>query len=560
MKLPKNYVAVHRMPPAKNLFAHELALATGLFLVLISVFFEAAIIRELSVWQHILILAVFCCGTLLGGIFTWIVFLFVLLGYSAVIPDQGLWRTLFEYAVWYLIGYISGYALGQFYNYLVYFYLLYLGKDKPKISFVYNQERTVNIIKSPVQDEDTFNEMDEDFRNRRHKQYDLESVPQQPYTILFIANPRLKHGRDYQPDPILKDKKLFYRMVDQALKSFEDDELLGNDEIWSRLRVITVFPPQALRLTKNDFSDLNLADGFEGTFTISNVIIDNILSPQEGMFDSVKKILLKLAEQSASLPQKTNKLIKELIPPENEGADAEVKCGIDVIFVLSASKKYTRSSAVFSDYPDIFSDDINSNNGQNYTLQINPEKPAYQKVVLPKLYNDAEESTFSPERILQHEYFCRVPGRVAINVLSARQKTFIHEFAHAMSSAVNGAIADEYADNINVQGEDHKNYVHHELFYINRRERQNPDRARGEYIPVPKRFMIFNGSQYYSDLCHPSARENWRGYFPETIDPTIPCIMDRSAGCYRFDKLITSFMYDRLSAKLNRQKIGGQNA
>ena len=343
-------------------------------------------------------------------------------------------------------------------------------------------------------------------------------------------------------------------MVDQALKSFEDDELLGNYEILSRLRIITVFPPKDLQPADGDYSELNLVDGFEGTIHISNVLIDNILSPQAGMFGRVKKILSQLTSDHNTLPQNVKTLLNGLVSLQNGADAAEQNCGIDIIYVLSASKKYTRSSAVFSDFPDLFEGTpVGNNGGQGYSVQINPEKPDIQKVVMPRAYNQATAHKQGAAKQMMHEDFCKVPGRVAVNVLSARQKTFIHEFAHAMSSALNGAIADEYADNIQVQGANRENYVHHEIFYINRRERQDPDPVNGEYIPVPQRFMLFNSTQYLSDLTHPSAKENWRGYFPERIDPTIPCIMDRSAGRYRFDKLISAFIYDRLSAKFNRK-------
>ena len=43
-----------------------------------------------------------------------------------------------------------------------------------------------------------------------------------------------------------------------------------------------------------------------------------------------------------------------------------------------------------------------------------------------------------------HDYYTNHPGRVALNVLEASSKTYVHEFAHAMSSNIHGAIVDEY--------------------------------------------------------------------------------------------------------------------
>jgi len=191
-----------------------------------------------------------------------------------------------------------------------------------------------------------------------------------------------------------------------------------------------------------------------------------------------------------------------------------------------------------------------------------------------------------------HDKYAIVPGRVALNVLGANAHTYIHEFGHAMSSAINGAIVDEYFDKYHIlkAGDDEKrkslsspefeskeetSTVADEMpeplktgglynlddiflegdvrtpFYINRLEREQSE--NGMVKPIPKIFVRYNKIKiYYSDLAHPSSEENWEGYFPERQSSSECCTMDRDYGRYRFDKLLSDFMYDRLVTKVNR--------
>ena len=86
-------------------------------------------------------------------------------------------------------------------------------------------------------------------------------------------------------------------------------------------------------------------------------------------------------------------------------------------------------------------------------------------------------------------------------------------------------------------------------FYINRINRNKNKKI----VPVHRIFAKYNGNIYYSDRDHPSAREDWLGYFPERKNSFTACIMDRNYGAYRYDDLISNFMYDRLMAKINRK-------
>ncbi len=141
-----------------------------------------------------------------------------------------------------------------------------------------------------------------------------------------------------------------------------------------------------------------------------------------------------------------------------------------------------------------------------------------------------------------------------MNVLGATQKTFIHEFAHAMSHAENGAIVDEYYDEgvlfLDSSGKPEKGKKPiSTMFSVNRL-----NKSAGT-VPVPKIFCNYHESSaekfvYASDRNHPSAQENWSGFYPERKESDVYCTMDRRYGRYQFDKLIADYMYDRLLHKI----------
>ena len=113
---------------------------------------------------------------------------------------------------------------------------------------------------------------------------------------------------------------------------------------------------------------------------------------------------------------------------------------------------------------------------------------------------------------------------------------------------MNGAITDEYADVLELKNTEDIE----KPFYVNRLERTK--QPNGKFDPVLKKFAKYNEAVFHSDLDHPTAKENWLGYFPQPDDPHSSCIMDRFTNNYRFDEMIGNFMYDRLVAKLNRPK------
>jgi len=430
----------------------------------------------------------------------------------------------------------------------VFLYLTICEKKQNKISFTYDQNQSVNIIRSPIETElqqpEARNRIME---NLAENAVDYENTVK-PYTIVFIANPVLRDSRsprNFRRDPIIDDPTLFYRSVDNALKSFESDEILGNKAILKRIRVMTVFND-----TLENKEEFNLADRFPNTLTIDDLTVSDVLSPQPKMIGNTREIIHN------SLTD-TNRSTIEAILGSPEVSSDTVNSQIDLIFALSASADYTRSSALFTD----FNDDMvgaceNIPPEKAYTVEVNPDDPeilstAY-RTAIEEFLNTARAT--STENSAEESNYTKCPGRVAINVLECRQKTYIHEFAHAMSSYVNGAITDEYTDNIMISAPPGTTLPTEDIFYINKLGKADPPPAKfRNFVPTPVRFMKFNSNQYYSDLSHPSATETWTGYFPERIEPADPCTMDRSASRYRFDKLISAFIYNKLTARFNRR-------
>ena len=229
-----------------------------------------------------------------------------------------------------------------------------------------------------------------------------------------------------------------------------------------------------------------------------------------------------------------------------------------MIYALTASPTHDRSTARYSDF-------VEAEKGEVALCPVAPaDMPglAFDFAPDPDGTNGtngkkgAEITTTAcphTEDRCKHEHYTWQPGRIALNVLSARSKTYVHEFAHAMSSAIHGAIVDEYADVFYVAKKIDKLpelSAYTPPFYINRIERSSKD--DGTFIPVHPVFAKYNGMTFYSDRNHPSAEEGWLGYFPERFCCSTPCTMDRSLGRYHFDKLISTFMYERICAKLNR--------
>lgn len=401
--------------------------------------------------------------------------------------------------------------------------------------------------------------VEQKLEKKKHKLYDfdLDEAPTSPYTILFAANPYIRpkgveedeHNK-FKPDLIMKLPDLFYHSVDRALRSLESDEVVGNPEIWSRIRVVTIFDDEKDRAKNGtNLPENALLEEYQlgGELIIDGKAPDNLIDPMQKMTDRISEMLRKLPD----------------IYLESNGENKKGKKSafglnhIDVIFGMSAYLSHDRCTAHYTDFDENEGRTRGKHiNGKDFTY--NPD-PHGEKYFEGNGHSVNIENTFAnnggtdPDTPFKHEYFAKTPGRIALNVFGANQKTFIHEFAHAMSSAINGAITDEYADVFQLRTARSPGGTNeYAPFYVNRIERKKKD--NGEFVPVHKVFAKLNNVVFHSDLDHPSIRENWLGYFPERNSAGLSCVMDRYTGWYRFDQLISNFMYDRLVAKLNRKK------
>lgn len=544
-------VQVRRMPPRKVLRAHLLGLSNGLFAALLVIVFwmifndlclvveefcevfidstlifkDPADLNGLS-WIFIaLYVIIFALGSRSLGAF-FVIFIALNAIFADISrtssPEWWLWVTMSQ---WYIAGYLFGAIFATLYNDLVFLHLITIRRDLVKIAFAFDPAKILNIIKSPIKDEVTV-PVD---RKRRLYDYKPDPVPDHPYTIAFIANPNVLHrDNSLVHDPIIDNLELFLRSVDRALFSLETDEVLGRPEIWSRVRVVVIFDPYLADRCASNYTMLQASrDGA----VLDGEAAENLLDPREEMSAIYKDIL----DSQSVRAQHTSDLLTAL---KNE---------TDVIFAMSASAEYDRSTAHYADWVEsLQSDPKRTRDGKDFIYDPDPntEYPKGDEISVATC-NDDHRFT------CRHEYYSCFPGRIALNVLGASLKTHIHEFGHAMSCAFHGAIVDEYADifevkDVEITDPDPPSNP----FYVNRIDR-NVDENRG-LISVHRVFAQYNGVEYFSDLYHPSGEENWIGYFPARESLLGTCTMDRNYSIHQFDKLISVFMYDRLVAKINR--------
>ncbi|MGH1364229.1 MAG: hypothetical protein ACRBF0_11790 [Calditrichia bacterium] len=445
-----------------------------------------------------------------------------------------------------------------------------------------------------------------------------EGIGEKPYTIAFVANPFLLVPQEdgtnaVQIDPIMAKKELFHQVVVRCLRSFANNGLLRQPEIFNRLRLVIYFDPNIeLDILRNRPVTLNadeaLCIGYDPS--IIGPIIDT-----EKIYSYVKERITSYC---------------------------------DVVYMISASDIYTRSSARFTQ-------EETMSEGVNYNFTFTPDT-----------------SVFETRR---HAWCAKVPGVVALSAWDDRLKTPVHEFAHAMSSVENGAIDDEYIDDtfaslthrinkqyrvgyilndaaieqlrkhapaivgtlmplkdrpfadriafldklkvvlseeelnqyldvileyaffrpvffltetsiakivnaIDVESDKDKvraatvrmkgkRFYSRSLFYrefakeISNRNlfmRYRSLVARFSHFqnyPVPHVFAHYKlaGSEmktYYSDRNRSDKEMSWRSFSPERSSTRLSCIMDIAVYGYRFDKLLFDWMYDRLYVKMNR--------
>ncbi len=663
---PSDIVVVRRLPSRKVLQAHLLGLTFALLVALLFLCFNyISLTLELPWYAPLLIGLVIIAGTYFGGPFVFIVLLLqltilvlnptagllwyvplligliilagaiiggpfvlivVLLQFAILVlsPKTGeLIKAMMPLAQWYLVGYAFGFVFAILYNDLIYLYLITFCKDRVKIAFAFDFDKKINIIKSPRQKEELAfqrlldrktDKQKERFRRRKAYNYDIDYPDDKnPYTIVFVANPwilknnedKVKHeefikeANNYDPDPIMKNRELFLQSIDRALYSFQRDEVLGRHEIWSRVRIVAIFD-KSLAKPNASGVDFGMLQPYPNILEIDGEIAENLLDPMEEMQKNFQSIVEMGTEKSTGLLKKTLD---------------EIKKKTDVIFAMSASTKYTRSTAHFSDWiesgrryeliqssldylsskgvPGEVKDKLQNLLGRSFKGKDNfisaieavlgdTDKRQYEDVICEstekvQILVDGKKFQYTPDPISQnpkgnnikiashlkvndfnskHDDFANYPGRVALNVLKANTKTLIHEFAHAMSSAYRGAIVDEYFDSIEVSNSTSqstkKSKTGHEFvpFFINRIEREK--QANGKVVPVHKIFSKYDYVKYKSDRNHPTAKEDWLGYFPERQALYTICTMDSGYTDYCWDKLIHDFMYERLIAKINR--------
>ncbi|MDZ7288920.1 MAG: hypothetical protein ONB44_03970 [candidate division KSB1 bacterium] len=592
-----NLILVRRLPSTKTLYTNLLGLTFGLMAVFLASCLNYTALFNNSIWLALIAVATFSFFTYYLGVF------FVIL---AAMAQIFLSKSLVS---WYLWGYALGWILAALYNALAYFHLKIFDKKYIKIAFAYDTKKHLNIIKSPNEKEEAallealkpimfyvrniekgierhgnakklvklirqaYFKMPADdqislvtmlrgapetnfatrlgvfksllknlepqlatgdsnalelivkrieplvekylkLKESKLYNYHIEVPRDHPYTIVFVANPQITRGDGSKiKDLIMNDRKLFLRSVNQALMSFERDEVSGRPEIWSRVRVITIFDENLLNASDETAS---LVEEFlQGGATFDGQVAENLISPHSTMVKGVE-IMLERYKSEVDSP----------IPITD----------VDVIFALTASLTHIRSTAYYSDWDDASGNSLTPPNTSN-TYQYDPD---------PGTHKGSEINTV-PNPTYAHDDYAAKPGRAAVNVLSATRHTFIHEFAHAMSSAACGAICDEYYDKSLLKG---GTASASSRFYVNRIERVT--KPNGQIVPVHHIFAEYQHTVFHSDLDHLSAEENWTGYFPEKHHPNLVCTMDRTVSRYRFDKLISRFMYDRLVAKVNR--------
>lgn len=547
---------IRRVPRTKTLRAHLL----GLALALVGVYFTGVLDQNALFggrpWYELAAAAgIFVFGTWLGGFFvilTAIVFFFFTPSPVPLMSEFS--SSLLILASWYFVFYLLGALFMLFYNFFALLSLLTFGRKEIKILFAYDTAEGVNIIKSPIPNEEHA------FHNitalrpelQEQKFYDFELArgrePRHPYTIVFVANPLIKYRRmidgipsdSFIPDPIISDQKLFLRTLNYALYSFEQDAIVGQYPIWSRIRVVTIWDdtPTDENDRVRDNNDWSLIQNYQENVSLGSNVAENLIIPRTEMRDNVNRMLQKYGSQL----------------PRNE---------IDVIFAVTASPTQIGQSAYYSDFNEnnvpgnglpivqpndeqfIYNRDPNaaslvSNKGSSIInfppRSVPPPQPPAAPLPPPPA------PTFS-ECI--HDEYTVFPGRVALNALSARRHTFVHEFGHAMSSAFRGAIGDEYYDRAYLLGGGSVVTP----FYVNRIERV--PQPNGQFVPVHQIFAQYNDTNFHSDLNHPSSDPEWLNYFPER-ESGLTCTMDRDGFPYAYDKLLRRFIYDRLVVKLNR--------
>jgi hypothetical protein len=537
------------MPSDSPLRAHLLGLTVAFVVLLIfqvTVIFEFNFAEECcdwtldfnvenlssgnTVWGVLIIIIWFGLVTYYFGIWALLTLIFLL--FSGLLErEYSFWHQLDISARTYIAGYLFGGILGTLYNDVKYLYIYIFRKSERKLMFAYDSDCMLNVIKSPYDDELPSaagipkNRWLYNFRKVSSKSY-------KTFTIAFVANPCYlkKDGQPAKKDPVVKNVYLFLRTVARAMESFHNDTVLGRPEIWSRVRIITIF-------------DKEIGRGNNGATQAPYGFVSaprSTIPPSPGVVSSATDTLAMDDMVTLTNSSSINTDIDVVLDDELQKNITQPALpkpisfnDIDVIFFLSAIPRFLRSTAQFS------SDDL-------------VKGKCLYALGATNIYTFDENGLGIPiDKLFERR--AKYPGKVALGVLGAIQKTFVHEFAHAMSHACHGAIVDEYFDEgvITFTNAPPPSGTRLDMFTVNRLNKSEPRLDR-----VPKIFADYHipmdqrCSTYNSDRDHPSAEDYWSGCYTERQAADIYCTMDRSYGRYQFDKLISDYMYDRLIHKI----------
>jgi hypothetical protein len=501
----------------KTLEAHPLGLTIGFLCVLLNLLFNFSLS---TVWIHLALLIWFLFVSYFGSI----IFLLTLMAVLAMVVYPSLTNLFFlQYAGWFFTGYLSGAVMAICYNDLVFLFIQLFERKRIKIVFAYDTTKKVNVIKCPLEEnEHAFKDLFADkpeLKDQKLYRYKNLRVTKRPYTIIFIANPKilkrlkiagnlskaekikkLKEYRQkesgYQKDPIISDLELFLRSVEKGLSGFDHNQVLGRPELWSQVRVITVFDES---LSGESGVKYGLIGEFQENIYTSaspDVPIDhNLLDPLTGMKGNLENILARIYKKSADVVEQN--VIKTILDNPDDEAKKRLK-NVDIIYGLSASPTHDRSTAHYTDWQEIEDEHEDSRivpnrNGKPFTFDYDPCKNKKLKEVDQNGKITTGGSTilipkFDKETHLEfiHEYDAKYPGRIALNVISASDYTYIHEFSHAMSNVYHGVIVDEYVDYFSTGADENQPVNPEPWFYVNRVDRNIELMVAEELIRVDK--------------------------------------------------------------------------
>ncbi len=561
---PKRFgsvIYVRRTLGTKGFRIHLLALSTAFFAVLAGIF--AAGLPTYSLPFICWTVAILFAGSIFGAMWLPLIILAGILalagGLAALHPEAP------QVFVNYCSGYLVGALLGILYNDLVYLHQRFFRRTASRIVYAYDTERSLNFIMSPKikevmhavppADRDKYFQPDPDEPDKMIKKIDTwlydfqpDHEPPYPFTVAIIANPifreKVEDGYREMVDPISEDRELFMRSAERALQSLSQNHVVGAPEIWSKIRIVTVFHKL---VPEERWEDVGMAQSYEaGLYEISgyegegNIAIDGVST--DDLIDAAAhardRYLYMLNAASKEFPTSTG--------ANGEDLDPEQLCReTDMLIILSAVPKYKRATAQFANW---YEDDTM----RPLQPDMNGEEFELEKVRLPEKCEDPV-----------HAFYFHNPGRMAVNVLEASFRTYIHEFGHAISDVDNGVIVDEYYDRFFIDNLPDKPSLNIRWFDVNRFSRK-VDKDTGRILqPIPREFSEYRlklaakkepKTAFQSDIDHPSGKENWLGFFPARDNLDANCIMDRTGVRNRFDGLLSKFIYDRLWVKVNRMK------